>query len=219
MRKRIVDITGKRFGKLVVVAFDHMLRTRSYWKCKCDCGNCRIVSVDHLSRGEVTDCGCERKHTAHWKKHGMCNSRLYTIWSLMKARCFNPNRREYPAYGGRNITVCKEWLDFENFMKWSMSNGYSELLTLDRIDNNGNYCPENCRWVSRKDQSNNTRKNRMITHNGQTKPITQWANDNGLPYYILKNRIDRNGWSFERAITEPVDTRFSNKKKKETNNG
>lgn len=213
MGRGVIDITGKRFGKLTVVSFDHMIRTRSYWRCKCDCGNDRVVALDHLKCGDTTDCGCERKHISHWQKHGMYKSRLYTIWSLMKERCLNPKRKEYPIYGGRNITVCPEWLKFENFMEWSVKNGYSDELTIDRINNNGNYCPENCRWISKKEQSNNRRTNRLITFNGQTKTITQWANDNGLPYYILKNRLDKSGWPFERAISEPLNLRYSNKKK------
>jgi hypothetical protein len=122
----------------------------------------------------------------------------------MKERCYNSKRKEYPNYGGRGISVCSEWFDFRNFMEWSLSNGYSDDLTIDRIDNDGNYCPENCRWVSMKQQGQNKRTNRYITHNGETKTITQWANDNGLQYHVLKKRIDGLGWSFERAISEPV---------------
>ena len=121
----------------------------------------------------------------------------------MKYRCSNPSRREYRIYGGRGIKVCDEWKEFESFMRWAVNNGYSEELTLDRIDNDGNYTPSNCRWASRRTQALNKSTNRYITHNGQTKTITQWATENNIPYYVLKKRIDILNWDFERAISEP----------------
>lgn len=205
MAKILKDLTGKRFGKLTVVSFDHMLRTRSYWKCVCDCGGTRIVSVDHLRNGDTVDCGCivRKKAPPLHIKHNMSYSRLYQIWALMKARCNNPNRREYRWYGGRGIKVCEEWLEFTPFMNWAMKFGYNEDLTLDRIDNDGDYCPSNCRWVSMDVQANNKSTNRYITHNGQTKTITQWATDNNMPYYVLKKRLDKLHWDFEKAISVP----------------
>ena len=214
MGRKIIDLTGKRFGKLKVVSFDHCgIGTRRYWLCECDCGGQRIVSGDHLRNGDVTDCGCYRKHISHWNKHGKSNDRVYTIWALMKYRCLNPNRKEYKDYGGRGITVCQEWLDSKSFIEWALANGYSDDLTLDRIDNDGNYCPGNCRWVSRKEQSYNKRNNRLITHNGQTKTITQWAEENGLTYNIVKKRYDELGWSFEDAISKPITQNKSNRKR------
>jgi hypothetical protein len=206
MGRNRIDLTGKRFGKLTVVSFAYMRGTRSYWNCICDCGNEKIAGIDHLKNGDIVSCGCVQKSTlppSH-KKHGMSNTRLYTIWALMKYRCYNPSRREYHNYGGRGIKVCDEWMEFDSFMRWAFNNGYSENLTLDRIDNDGNYCPENCRWVDRKAQQNNRRSNRLITFKGITKNITQWASDNNLPYYVLKKRLDVLGWSFERAISEPA---------------
>lgn len=203
-RKRI-DLTGKRFGKLTVISFNSMRGTRSYWNCVCDCGNEKIASSDHLKKGDIVSCGCVQKSTLPPvnKKHGMSNTRLYTIWSLMKYRCYNPSRKEYPRYGGRGIKVCDEWMEFEPFMRWAVDNGYSEDLTLDRINNDGDYTPSNCRWVSRKVQSLNKSTNRYITYNGQTKTITQWATDNNMPYYVLRKRIDILNWDFKRAISEP----------------
>ena len=211
MGRKMVDITGIRFGKLTAKHIDHRKGCRTYWFCTCDCGGNRIVSLDHLKRHEVTDCGCYRKHISHWNKHGMYDTRLYRIWSLMKERCYNTSRKEYPNYGGRGIIVCEEWIESKNFIEWSLNNGYSYELTLDRINNDGNYCPENCRWVERSVQGNNKRNNRLITYKGETKTITQWAKENGMTYFLLKNRIDRLGWSFERAISEPVNTKYSNK--------
>jgi hypothetical protein len=203
-RKRI-DLTGKRFGKLTVISFNCMRGTRSYWNCVCDRGNEKAVGSDHLKNGDIVSCGCVQRSTLPPvnKKHEMSNTRLYTIWALMKYRCCNPSRKEYKRYGGRGIKVCDEWMEFKSFMEWSIANGYSDDLTLDRIDNDGDYAPSNCRWVSRQVQAFNKSTNRYITHNGQTKTITQWASDSNIPYYVLKKRIDVLHWDFERAISEP----------------
>ena len=203
-RKRI-DLTGKRFGKLTAVSFDHMSGTRSYWKCICDCGCTCVVGADHLKKGDKLDCGCENRKKAPpiHAKHNMSNTRLYTIWALMKYRCCNPLRKEYHRYGGRGIKVCDEWMEFDSFIQWALENGYSDGLTLDRVNNDGNYEPSNCRWVTRHDQAYNKSTNRHITHKGATKTITQWAIENNIPYYVLKKRIDVLHWDFERAITEP----------------
>lgn len=204
MAKKIKDLTGQRFGMLTAVSISHRKGTRTYWNCKCDCGRTRVVSGDHLKRMDNTDCGCTRKHISYSKKHGMSDSRLYTIWALMKYRCNNPNRKEYADYGGRGIRVCKEWNDPQNFIDWALNNGYSDDLTLDRIDNNSGYCPENCRWVTKSVQMNNRRTCRYITHNGETKTISQWAKEKGMRYIQLKRRIDNYGWSIERALDEPL---------------
>ena len=204
MAKRIKDLTGQRFGMLTAVSISHRKGTRTYWNCKCDCGGTRVVSGDHLKRMDNTDCGCTRKHISYSKKHGMSNSRLYTIWALMKYRCNNPNRKEYQDYGGRGIRICKEWNDPQNFINWALNNGYSDDLTLDRIDNNSGYCPENCRWATKSVQMNNRRTCRYITHNGETKTISQWAKEKGMSYNQLKRRIDNYGWSIEKALNEPL---------------
>lgn len=213
MGRKMIDLSGKRFGKLVAISIDHTGNyKRTYWNCVCDCGGKRIVSGDHLRSGDVTDCGCFRMHTANWKKHGMCNSRLYTIWSLMKERCFNPKRKEYVNYGGRGISVCEEWLDSSKFIEWALNNGYSENLTIDRIDNNGDYCPDNCRWITKKEQMNNRRNNHYIIYKGCKKTISQMAEENGLSYSQLSKRL-KLGWSIERAISEPIHLNHSNKRK------
>lgn len=212
MGRKLIDLTGQRFGKLTVISFDHRGSKKTYWNCSCDCGGKRTVSSDHLKSGEIIDCGCYKRHVAHMKKNPIYNTRLYRIWSLMKERCFNEKRKEYPNYGGRGIRVCDEWMNSESFINWSLSNGYKDGLTLDRIDNNGNYCPDNCRWVDRKVQGLNKRNNRYITHNGETKTITQWAKDSNLPYHIIKKRIDILGWSFEDAISKPIIQKYSSRK-------
>ena len=127
----------------------------------------------------------------------MSGTRIYSIWKGIKTRCYNEKHVHYNSYGGRGIVVCNEWKDsFEAFYEWSMANGYSENLTLDRIDVNGNYEPSNCRWSTRKEQLNNKRNNIMITHNGKTQTLSQWANETGINYYKLRRRTIK-GWKSE----------------------
>lgn len=133
--------------------------------------------------------------------HGMSHSRLYQIWNSMKQRCENPNAISYPRYGGKGITVCEEWKkSFIAFRDWALSHGYADNLTIDRKSNSGNYCPENCRWVTNKEQQNNTSYNRLYTYNGETFNIMQWAEKMGMHPNMLYKRLLR-GWSIEKALT------------------
>lgn len=132
-------------------------------------------------------------------------TRLYRIWTNMKSRCTNPNIAAFKDYGGRGITVCAEWSDsFEAFRDWATANGYRDDLTLDRIDNDGNYEPENCRWEDRLVQGNNSRKNRLIEHNGETHTLAEWSRITGLSRDTIRFRIDRRGWDIGRALSEEV---------------
>jgi hypothetical protein len=135
-------------------------------------------------------------------KHGKANTRLFGLWRGILTRCNNPNRSDYKYYGGRGITVCDEWLhDFQAFYDWAMANGYEEHLTIDRIDVNGNYCPENCRWVTMQKQSENKSNRRIILAFGETLSLTQWANRTGISKSTIKSRIEKLGWSNEKALT------------------
>jgi hypothetical protein len=143
-------------------------------------------------------------------KHGLYKdangkkSRLYHIWEDMKSRCNNPNNRRYKDYGGRGIKVCHDWqVDFRLFSNWAINNGYADNLTIDRINVEGDYEPGNCRWSTKKLQSNNRRDNRYITFKGTTRTLTQWAEIKGFKPHVLKNRLNR-GWSVNRALTTPL---------------
>ena len=137
-------------------------------------------------------------------KHGMIGTRIYNIWKDMKKRCYCKTRKDYARYGGRGITVCKDWQDFIPFYNWAMSNGYSDDLTLDRKNVNGNYEPSNCRWATRKEQQNNRRCNHLLTYNGKTQTITQWAEEYGIAETTLYARLTKSNMTFEQALSKSI---------------
>ena len=199
----IVDKTGERYGRLVVVGLsDKRQGRKTFWTCKCDCGNIKDVRSDSL--GAILSCGCLKKEqdkTNLTKNHRHLKSRtrLYREWQNMKRRCLNCNDKRYSYYGGRGIKICKEWLVPDNFFEWALSNGYSDELTIDRIDANGNYEPTNCRWATIKEQCNNRRSNVLLTYNGKTQNITQWAEELGLNVRTCFSRYNY-GYSVEKIL-------------------
>lgn len=211
---RRIDLTGQRFGRLVITRF---VGTDKHWNHRyeyvCDCGNTGTVLDSNLRSGQVKSCGCLKRDLtiARSTKHGLSGgnrgrTRLYNIWLKMRARCLNPSDPNYPYYGGRGITICPEWNDFAAFHAWAYANGYRDDLTLDRIDNDGPYSPDNCRWVPAKRQARNRRNNRLLTFRGETKSVVEWAEEVGIPAHTLRQRLHR-GWPVERALTTPIDVK------------
>ena len=202
---KFIDLTGQRFGRLTVIErAKNTKNNKAQWLCECDCGNKKVVSAANLKNGGTISCGCRSKE-AKFIKHGKSNDRLYKRWTAIKRRCYDKRCVNYKNYGGRGIKVCDEWLNsFQSFYDWSVANGFADSLTLDRIDVNGNYEPNNCRWVTIEVQSNNRRNNHLLTYNGETHTMSEWSSILGIERYILNNRIVAQHWAVERALTTPV---------------
>lgn len=187
------NLIGKIFGELqIIYQIENDKNGHSKFRCKCNCGKEINVLLSNLKRGHTKSCGCKKGNMISKKKetHGKTHTKLYKIWNNIKQRCFNKNNSRYKDYGARGIKICDDWLnDFTSFYNWSMSNGYKDNLTLDRIDNNGNYEPNNCRWTTYKEQNNNKRNNHLLTYNKETHTITEWSKILGIHYTCLRNRI------------------------------
>ena len=200
MRKLANDLTGKKFGKLEVIGVHDTGSRKTYYVCQCDCGNVKVVRADALISGATKSCGCIKKeqdkiNLSANHKHKMSGTRIYETWQDMKRRCYNKQNARYDRYGGRGITVCDEWLNnFQSFYDWAISNGYSDDLTIDRIDNDGNYEPSNCRWSTAKEQCNNRGSNINITIGNATKSLMRWCEIFNVDYKKVYARYKRNGY-------------------------
>lgn len=204
------DLTGRRFGRLTVLE-----RTEDYvspsgnrcsqWLCQCDCGNTTVVVTSSLTLGITSSCGCKSIETTKelCTTHGMSGKRIYNLYYSMRGRCYNPDSISYKKYGAKGITVCDEWMGedgFINFYNWSMTNGYQEHLTIDRIDGTKGYSPDNCRWATYKEQANNTKATVFLTYKGETKPASEWAEITGISQSAITGR-KRKGWTDEECLT------------------
>lgn len=205
---KIIDLTGQKFGRLLVIGKGDYIqkpKRKVYkWICKCDCGKIIQVRQNSLITGATKSCGCIVKDG---KYKEIKNHRLRGVWHSMRLRCNNPNNKSYIYYGGRGIAVCPEWNDKDNgyiaFYEWAVNNGYKEGLTIDRINVNGDYGPNNCRWIANDIQQTNKRNNHIIEYNGEVKCIAEWARIYGLRPDTLRYRV-KHGWSIEKALKTPV---------------
>ncbi len=207
-----LDLTGERYGKLVVLRENGKdEQGKIMYLCKCDCGAYITVRAYSLRNGDCKSCGCLRSELSSKrnKTHGYSQEKLYKVWLNMKDRCYNPENKAYARYGQRGIKVCEEWKNnYEAFKDFMISQGYDEYglsyeNTVDRIDNDGDYCPENCRVVTMREQSLNKSNNHYITYNLKKTTVTEAANENGLDNHTVFNRLNK-GWSMDKALHQPL---------------
>ena len=208
---QINDLTGKKYGRLLVIGKADALNGHTRWLCKCDCGKECIVHSSSLKSGNTKSCGCYRIENAKKLYSGVRQNdkHLYAVWSGIKQRCRNSNNKSYCNYGGRGIKICDEWADnYEPFYNWAMRSGYRSGLEIDRIDCNGDYCESNCRFVQRETQANNKRNVMLYTINGVTKTLPQWCREYNQDYYTVRQRVYKLGWNIEDALVLPKNTKY-----------
>lgn len=209
---RIVDEVGNNYGRLTVVSRAKSTSNHAKWNCSCSCGVMTIVSGTHLRSKHTTSCGCALKEARI--KHGKHGTPTYNTWASMIARCYNPKCKNYTHYGARGILVCDRW-------RWSPDSFIDDMgeskpgFSLERIDVNDGYYPENCKWATAKDQARNKRNNRLISFNGITQCESAWAESLGIKRSTLHNRLTVRGWGIEKSLTIPV--RFKSKNNGESN--
>lgn len=191
-----IDLAGKRFGRLTVIGFAGIGRSRgghshSTWDCKCDCGTIKKLPTGNLTSGNTRSCGCLKadRNAKQFITHGMSKTKLYSVWGSIKDRCYNKRCEGYSNYGGRGIKMCQSWRNnFESFYEWAIKNGYKAGLTIERKDVNRDYCPENCMWISKSEQSKNRRNCHYITYRGQTKTLSEWCRELHIDRESVRNK-------------------------------
>lgn len=210
-------LEGQKFGRWTVLerAEKHPKAGSSMWLCRCECGTEKVVSELSLVKGQSKSCGC--LHKENITLHNMAYSRIYRIWGHMKGRCTNPKHHAWKDYGGRGITICTEWSEFEPFYNWAINNGYKENLTIDRINVNGNYEPNNCRWTTMVEQNRNRRNNRYITYKNETHCMVEWAEILNINYKFLKSKIRYNNNIEEIIKGLKINDKFDTKLPSNTN--
>lgn len=207
MPAKIKDILCQKYGRLTVLEEIIKIGKGRRFRVVCDCGNTKDVELTHLRMGFIVSCGCFNKEQTSKAKgtHRMSGNKLYSIWANMIQRCINPNTINYKGYGGRGITICNEWKNsFENFLNWAQKNNYNHNLEIDRINNDGNYCPENCRFVTRTQNARNRTVTHYIVYKGEKKSLAEWSEQLGIRQSILLDRLNKLKWSINKAIETPV---------------
>lgn len=202
---KFIDISGNKYSKLTVISYMGI----SYWKCQCECGNISRVKTGDLKNGNTKSCGCTTKNT----KHNLSKTSEYVAWTDMKGRCNNSNYKNYKDYGGRGIKVHERWLNsFENFIE-DMGNKPSKNYSLDREDNDGDYTPDNCRWVTIREQNLNKRNTLLFEYNNVAKPLSKWCEELNLNYREIKRRIKTKKWDINMVLSIPTSKPYIPKTK------
>lgn len=207
---RFIDITGQTFGKLTAIKrVENNNLGKVQYLCLCECGNKKIVTKQNLTNGICKSCGCIKKEqdkiNLKFPKHNMCSTRLYNIWKGMRWRCRSKKNKRRKFYLDKSIEVCKEWQeDFLNFYNWAMNNGYKDTLTIDRINNDGNYEPDNCRWATYTEQNNNQSTSKKYIYKNKIYTIKELSEMTGIKLPTLYQRLEQSKWEIEKAINTPV---------------
>jgi hypothetical protein len=211
MGRMKIDLNGQKYERLTVVSFVGIgNKGDAMWLCRCDCGTFVTVACRKLRGGSKKSCGClsrewnEKNLGLLQLKHGGTHTRLYSIWHSMRQRCNNVNASNYKDYGGKGVKICKEWNEFAVFREWALKNGYTDGLSIDRIDGNKDYCPENCQWATRKEQSVNRKSVILIEYGGEKLTSVDWSRKIGGNDGLVGRRL-KMGWPIEKAITTPPD--------------
>lgn len=218
--EKFQDLTGQKFGRLTVIKRIGNKGHNQFYLCKCDCGKEKVILKSSLISGRTKSCGCLKSHLLaernrkykltgkmHKKNttHNLSKTTIYKKYLGIKERCFNKNCEAYKYYGGRGITVCDEWKNnFQNFYDWAMSNGYKDDLTIERIDFNGNYCPANCKWIPRSEQTKNRRNVHKITYKGKTQSLSDWARELNISFNTLYQRVITSKWNITKSFEKPI---------------
>lgn len=206
------NLAGLVFGRLTVIAHSPDEGGPSKWRCICECGTEKVITGGLLTSGNTRSCGCLNRELTRVRNrvHGHCteyhSSKAYQTWQNMRRRCFDKTNKRFAEYGGRGITVCERWLSFENFLS-DMGEPPSPKHSIDRIDNHGDYEPRNCRWAQGDVQVRNRRNARLLTFDGRTQNLCDWAAEIGMKFDTLAARLDMYGMSVEEALTKPLHRR------------
>lgn len=201
---KLKDLAGKSFGKLTVISFDRISKRQSYWTCRCYCGTIKSLQRSHLITGETTNCGCLNGNIQHGEAGIKTTTKEYRAWAEIKRRCYVKSNSRYSTYGARGVTMCDRWLNSYSQFLGDMGRAPSKNHSIDRINNDGNYEPSNCRWTTDVEQANNRSNNLIIAYNGETRSLAEWCRELSLPYGTIAARIYKWHWPAEIAFTKKI---------------